>query len=221
MIKKIALVGISIVSVIVVAGAVVAALMFFVGDNKKDETANITPETAVKNDPSKSDPSKQEQYGDVDLSKDLGACTVVVKADIVAALGGSIPAIADGKNRGYALDSAGNGLQSCIYAFSDDNAINNRFSVTVMVYKTDALLAASKDVFNDTQKVELASGEGYFLTTSVPESAQTPAQNDYSLFVFKDNKLYQFTISRPADIDTFTATAAQTALVAIVATATF
>lgn len=221
MVKKIALVGISIVSVIVVAGIVVAALMFFVGDSKKEDTANVTPDTSVKNDPTKSDPSKQEQYGDIDLSKDLGACLVVTKTDIVAGLGDAVPSTADGKNRGYALDSAGSGLQSCIYAFSDDNAINNRFSVTVMEFKTDALLAASKDVFNDTQKVEVATNAAYFLATSVPESAQTPAQNDYSIFVYKDKKLYQFTISRPADVDTFTAATAQTALVAIVSAAKF
>ena len=214
MVKKIPLILISIAGVVVVAGGVVAGLTAFVGnDSKTAETSNATK--PVNNDLVETDPAKQELNTTPDLSKDLGACTTVTKASVVSAIGSSVVLVGEPTNRGYGKEGVGTGSQSCTFALSDKDAINDRLSVSVTVFENDETLAVSKQAYVDAEKIQNIGEVAYFQTNSTPASSVTPAQNDYSIAVFKGMKLYAFTIAQPAEDDAFTSASAKIALTSI------
>lgn len=224
MIKKVPLLIISIAAIAVVAGSVVGVLALTNGFGvvSTESEASQTPDKDSKdNKPEYADPSKQESQTTPDLSKDLGACTILSRESIVAATQQRVATVGAAVNRGYASESDGDGSQGCTYAFSDVDALNDRLGVTVTTFSTNERLAASKSAYTNEEKVDGIGDAAYFMSVSTESSAGTPAQNSYSLSIFKGSKLYVITIAQPTDSDAFTRSTAREAIVEIASTAKF
>ena len=218
MLNKRKLVIISIAAVIVVA-AIVTTVLFLT--MHRAVAPSVT--TASKSDPAKADPSKQEAQTTPDLSKDLGACTAVTKATVVTALGTKVKTVGDADNRGYAGSSAKGdaGSQTCVFALSSANTLNNRYSTTVTQFSTTDSQKVSEEAYVAMTKLDGIGTSAYFEAVDTTASAGTTALHAYNVYIFSGSKLYTLTLTQPTDLDAFTSTTAQAALTTIAKSITF
>ncbi len=212
--KKALIITLSIIGVLLVSGGVFGALVLF-GNSSESNTESVTK---------KGDQGLSKQEADVipDLSLDLGACTIVTKTQITTALASyDITTISEGHDRGIADTGRGIKAQSCVFVFNNSTDINDRLTVTVNKFPNDATKMTALSGFTTTDQ---ASGlQNQSTISSVGEAAfygtsQDPALsiNTYVVFVFKDDKQYDITLSRPSATDMFTATTAKTVLSGLV-----
>jgi len=219
--KALIIVG-SIVAVVLIAGGVTGVLLLA----KVSRPTALEPEKTIVTTPSNdetpvTDPSKQSTNVKPDLSVDLGACTAVTQADVKAAVGNAITVNA-ADNRGYSKEVNGNGVQLCVYAFTNDGSLNNRYTTQVTNFASDTFKNGTKDgISSEAAVIAGISDAAYFSTIAKPADSRTAARTTYSLYVFKGLKLYAFEIAQPGDNDRFTSASAQTALTTIAKSAKF
>lgn len=199
--KKAVVIIAIIAGLLIIASGVVGTILIL-NPNKANQSAG--PESSVD-----IDPLKQEEQTTPDLSVELGACTAVSHDDIANALSPMITEVRDANNRGFGYEGNGDKSQSCVYAFSAENNLSNRLTVTVVEFKDETNKANAAMGLEDNTAV---SGIGDKAAFSSQVDTDVLKQHSYSLFVIIDMKQYALTILQPSDSDKFTAETAQTAL---------
>ena len=205
--KKALIILISFASIIVIAGGVVGALVLIKGS--ADKVTDSNQSEVAKDDSRDTDPSKQEETVTPDMSIDLGACTILTQATLQSTLTPAIKTVGEAVNRGYTKEFNGDELQSCIFGFTADNSMENRFTTTVTRFTKDTSKEAAIKGFAGATTADNIGDIAYYLTSNAPEGESTPARNDYGLYVFKGMKLTSFVISQPGTSDVFTEATAQ------------
>ncbi len=192
--------------VIVAAGAVVGLLYW------------LKPTTPPAGDSGNNDTSWRPN-----TSQDYGACSLVSKPDIEAALEGAVDTVYGPDNLGYferkgytATGAISFDSQSCIYPFAPGASVDNVFQqyngliVTVNRFKSqaDASLAAGEE----TSDASLASlGQHAAYTASQTGDGAV----SFKLSVLDGMTQYQYEIKQPADSITLADAAAKAALITI------
>jgi hypothetical protein len=167
-------------------------------------------------------PTASVEPGQVDTSKDYGACAVLEKSTIQAALGEPAASLQgpDDLGRVYIGSQFGDQIegdesQTCVYAFIEggtfENGFNGQHGISVEVYVHAN--QASLDAFAIEQEpgVVVGTQEGdktYFISADVVE----PAGTSYSLTRISGLKHYTITLREPNDAATFTAESAKAVL---------
>lgn len=204
--NKVFLIIASLVGVIMIAAGVVGALSVL---NRAADTPSetIPDQTTELSD----DPAKQEAQTLPDLSEDFGACTVITKDQVAAALSPTISSVPDFKNRGFGYLQGGDKAQTCLYDFSDGARLNDRLLITVTQFSeashADDVQKGLKE--DKATAVSGLSNTAYFATSSDNEELN---ETRYALHIFKDDKQYTFELIQPFDGNDFTVESARSAL---------
>ncbi len=197
---------ISIGAVIVVAGLAFGALILL---NRPSNTDQGAPVATV-------------EPGQVDTSKDYGACTVLDKAVIQNTLGSVAQLLQGPDNTGrvyigsqFGEQIKGDETQSCVYSFIEggtfENGFNGQQGLTVEVYVHGSQESLDAFAIANEPGVIAGSIEGkpsYFLSNDVVE----PAGTRHSLTLIDGLRHYTLSITEPRDATTFTTETAQQAL---------
>lgn len=200
--KKAVIIIAIIVGVLIITSGVVGAIVAL---NRSVEPAKVDPTVATKD----VDPLKQEDQTTPDLSVDLGACTTIPLITITKNLKPPVTDIRDAENRGFGYENGGNRSQSCVYAFSAENNLNNRLTITVSEFKDNT---SKSDAIKGLEDYEAVSGIGEEAGFTSSQDAEFLKQNTYSLFVIKGQEQFTFAITQPSESDVFTVTTAKAAL---------
>jgi hypothetical protein len=194
---------ISAISIIVIAGVAIAALLL------------LRPQTVVivKTNSDSMSP---------DLAVDYGACSLLEKDFIKLTLGSTADNLQGPDDMGRIYLKNGDQSQPCIYSFivggTMENSFNasNGFSVEVYKFKDQASLDTRLAVKNDSEIVVTGIGESANFVNSASTVASPDAEpTDYTkntLTVYAGLKSYTYSISEPTKSATFTTQTAQTAL---------
>ena len=199
----------SVIGIIVIALVVVGTLFIFKKPVAKVATVTKTP-TVVKTS--------------VDTSKDYGACTLLVKSDIRAAIGSLAANLQGPDNLGRVFIGNGDQSQICIYGFVTggtlDNSFNiaNGFSDEVYIHKDQASVDAAKQAKIDGIQpvVHIGDSATYYTTTDT-----TFKKTSYVLTVYSKLKHYTYMISVPSTDKTLTSATAEASLKTIAASVTY
>lgn len=136
----------------------------------------------------------------------LGACDVVTKPAVEAAVGKSVM---DPKSTGSQAVS-GAVQELCIYGF-DDIGIMRSFYVNIEQFTSETGMAESQNsVIEGATLVSVNDEQGYFVSTQV-----LPETSEHQLTVHKNGRKYVFAISVDRTDSTFTSESARQALVKI------
>ena len=208
------LIIISVVSILVISGGVVGALLLTKGQPKPSTTDTV----AFDNQP------KTKVETKADLSKDYGACELVKKDFIKSTLGKSADSLQGPDNVGRAYVGNGDESQTCVYSFAAGGTIDNSFgadngfSVTVYAFKDQTTLDTLQAVEN-THAVAVSNlGDSATFTTYADFN---PGQTQYILTVYSGLKYYAYTLTQPTKSATFTQASAKTALLDIANSVTY
>lgn len=206
--KKIVI--ISLVAVIVVAGGVVGGLYLVnnAGKSAYDPTGPAQPGTVLT----------------ADLSKDLGATSLVTIDTIKSALGSAAANVTGPYNLGRVNGRDGGESQTAVYPFGaagtieDGYGITNALSIELYIYKdkaaVDTILAA---IPQDSTPVT-GVGERAWLVENRAEGAEFVS---YTLHVVSGVKEYSFKISQPTASATYKLASAAAALNTIAKSVTY
>lgn len=197
--KKIVI--ISLVSVVVIAGGVVGGLYLLnnSGDSAYDPTGPAKPGTVLT----------------ADLSKDLGATTLVSIDTIKSALGSTADNMTGPYNLGRVNGGNGAEAQTAVYPFAsagtidDGYGITNALSIEVFVYKDKAAVDAALAVVPEDSTPVTGIGERAWLMEDRAEGAEFVS---YTLRVISGLKQYSYKISQPTGSATYTEASASAAL---------
>lgn len=199
---------ISLGAVIIVAGVAFGVLLALGGGNTNEQAGPV----------STVDP------GQVDTSKDYGACELLTTATIKRTLGEPAAQLQDPGNLGrvyigsqFGEQLAGDESQSCVYSFIEggtfENGFNGQHGLTVEVYvhgtpeSREAFVAAIAT--EPGVKVGTLDGDDtFFISSEVIE----PAGTRYSFTRVADQTHYRLSIAEPVGSETFSAVSAKEAL---------
>lgn len=203
--KKVIIIIAIIVGLLMVGGGIVGAILI----SQRPATPAASTESPVSD--LDADPAKQEAQTTPDLSIDLGACTAVTHEVLNEALVPPLKDVRDAINRGFGHEANGDKSQSCVYPFSVENTLNNRFTLTVTEFKDATNKAdAIKGLASYTELPDIGEKAGYSAATDTDLK-----QNSYMLLFVEDMKLYSLILLQPLDSDVFSKETAQAALVTI------
>lgn len=187
--KKPLAIILSIVGVLIVAGAVTGALVLFAGNNGAPEEPEF-------------------------VEKDLGTCGIVDRNIIVAALDDYTDTVGQPENTGYALDPSGE-AQRCVYALQQEASADNQFTVGETIFENAEEKTAAVARFSELESVGGIGELTYFTSVEMEETPDLAARSLHALYVFNGNTQYDFELVVPTGSSTLTEAAAKAALIEV------